>query len=68
MIPKYRDTMGRGHPGWAPNDALFHAEVTVLLRAAGENGGTLAGKSLVIFIDKSMCPSCRLLLPRWAGS
>lgn len=49
--------------GRMPADALFHAEVTVLLRAAAANGGSLAGKTLAVYVDKPMCNSCNKLLP-----
>jgi hypothetical protein len=63
MIEKYPDVMKSDNVGEAPNDALFHAEATVLLRAARENGGTLEGKSLVVFVDKTLCRSCQRVLP-----
>lgn len=50
--------------GKIPNDALFHAESTVLLRAARSKNGSLAGEELEIFIDRRMCnPSCPTVLP-----
>jgi hypothetical protein len=50
--------------GHRPNDALFHAEVNVLLRAARENGGSLSGRSLHVVSDRKMCPSCDVVLPK----
>jgi hypothetical protein len=64
LIEKYPQIFRRVIVGWIPNDALFHAETTVLLRAANENGGTLAGQNLVVAVDDVMCPSCRLVLPK----
>lgn len=49
--------------GRIPNNALFHAETNVLLRAARAKGGTLAGRSLEVLTDRPMCPSCDKLLP-----
>jgi hypothetical protein len=63
LIKKYPEMTDRGNIGWRPNDALYHAETTLLLKLAGENGGSLAGRELVIHTDGEMCPSCRKLLP-----
>jgi hypothetical protein len=60
---KYPEVMQADHVGQKPNDALFHAEATVLLRAAKANGGTLAGQTLKIFSDRPMCYSCNAVLP-----
>jgi hypothetical protein len=49
LIDKYPDVMKSDNIGEKPNDALFHAEATVLLRAARENGGTLKGQTLEVF-------------------
>src|SRR5712691_3852157 len=59
----YPDMMDDDNIGQRPNDALFHAETTVLLRAARENGGTLAGRSLEVHSDRPMCYGCERLLP-----
>jgi hypothetical protein len=58
LIQKYPDTMERTNIGWAPNDALFHAESTILLRAAKDNGGSLANRSMEIYVDREVCSSC----------
>ena len=63
LIEKYPGIMDSENIGRRPNDALFHAETTVLLRAARENGGTLAGQTLEVFGDKPLCYSCRKVLP-----
>jgi hypothetical protein len=52
--------------GQKPTDAFFHAETTVLLRAARENGGTLAGRTLEVVVDGRLCPSCEIVLPKVA--
>jgi hypothetical protein len=63
LIQKYPDVMKSDNIGEKPNDALFHAEATVLLRAARENGGTLAGQTLEVFADRELCNSCKVVLP-----
>jgi hypothetical protein len=63
MLEKYPRVMAIGNVGAKPNDALYHAEATVLLRAARENGGSLAEKNLIVVVDKPLCRSCRRLLP-----
>jgi hypothetical protein len=44
--------------GQKPNDSLFHAESTILLRAAKDNGGSLANRSMEIYVDQEVCFSC----------
>jgi len=63
LVEKYPDVMRAENPGWKPNDALFHAEATTLLRAAEANGGTLAGRTIAIRVDRDMCWSCDAVLP-----
>jgi hypothetical protein len=63
LIEKYPDVMKQDNIGEKPNDALFHAEATVLFRAARENGGTLTGQTIEVFSDRSMCGSCKKVLP-----
>lgn len=46
-----------------PKDALFHAETTVLLRAARQNGGTLEGRTLTVYGDTETCNNCKAVLP-----
>lgn len=64
LAPKYPQDMSRGNIGQIPNDALYHAEANVLLRAARANGGSLAGQHLEVSVDRPMCDSCRTVLPR----
>jgi hypothetical protein len=64
LIRKYPDTMKVENIGQKPNDAVFHAETTVLLRAARRNGGTLQGRALEIYVDRSSCNSCETVLPK----
>ena len=63
LIEKYPDVMKQDNVGEKPNDALFHAEATILFRAARENGGTFAGRTLEVFADRPMCDSCKKVLP-----
>jgi hypothetical protein len=63
LLEKYPDVMDIDNIGRRPNDAVFHAEANVLLRAARENGGTLAGVTLEVLSDRPLCPSCREVLP-----
>ncbi|HXF90188.1 MAG TPA: hypothetical protein VNK48_17705 [Xanthobacteraceae bacterium] len=53
----------RSNTGFKPHDAFYHAETTVLLRAARANGGTLAGQTLEVFGDTKLCNSCAEVLP-----
>jgi type II secretory pathway pseudopilin PulG len=63
LLSKYPDVMNTTSIGKMPNDAVFHAESNVLLRAARENGGTLAGRSLDVFVDSKMCNNCEQVIP-----
>ena len=49
--------------GGRPRDALFHAEATVLMRAARADGGALSGRTIHVFSDRELCGSCRQVLP-----
>src|SRR5262245_14919060 len=67
LIKKYPDPMAilaRGNIGEYPNDSFFHAESTILLRAAGANGGSLGGKTIEVLLDRIPCPSCEKVLPK----
>jgi hypothetical protein len=63
LVKKYPATFGAENLGRAPNNALFHAETTVLLKAAKQAGGTLAGRTLTIYGDTRVCPNCKQVLP-----
>jgi hypothetical protein len=63
LISKYPDVMDATSSGQMPNNAVFHAESNVLIRAARENGGTLAGRSLDVFVDSKMCNNCEKIIP-----
>ncbi|WP_431558492.1 hypothetical protein [Methyloceanibacter sp.] len=63
LIEKHPDVINTDDIGQFPNDALFHAEATCLLRAARANGGTLETRVIEVTVDRVMCPSCRTVLP-----
>jgi hypothetical protein len=63
LSERYPELMYSDHPGGMPKNALFHAETTILLRSARQNFGTLAGRSLDIYVDRGMCNNCEQLLP-----
>jgi hypothetical protein len=63
LVEKYPTVMSVDNLGYAPNNALFHAETNVLLRAAEANGGTLAGRSLDIYVDRPFCGNCQVVIP-----
>jgi hypothetical protein len=63
LLEKYPEAIRSENLGWKPNDALFHAEATILLRAASANGGILNGRTIEIHVDRPMCPSCSIVLP-----
>jgi hypothetical protein len=64
LIAKYPDIMQTESTGQKPNDAVFHAEANVLLRAARENSGTLSGRTLEVHSDREMCNSGPVVLPK----
>jgi len=64
LIARHPDVMNSNNVGGRPNDALYHAEATVLLRAARFNGGSLAGRRFEVHTDRPMCWSCETVLPR----
>jgi MafB19-like deaminase len=63
LMEKYPKNFRAEHVGQMPNDALFHAETTVLLRAARQAGGTLAGRTLTVHVDAKLCNNCQKVLP-----
>ena len=63
LVQSHPRTMNTDNIGGFPNNAVFHAEATCLLRAARANGGTLAGKTIEVTVDREMCFSCRKVLP-----
>jgi len=63
LLEKYPNVFNNDNIGQMPNNALYHAETTVLLRAARTNGGTLAGQTLEVFGDNPLCNNCKSVLP-----
>lgn len=63
LIKDFPDYFDKDNIGQAPNNAIYHAETTALLRAARENGGTLKGLELEVHVDAPMCRNCRSVLP-----
>ncbi|HYW64576.1 MAG TPA: hypothetical protein VE865_15395 [Bradyrhizobium sp.] len=64
LINKYPESMDKTNIGWTPNDSLFHAESTILLRAAKDSGGSLANRSIEIYVDQKVCDSCGKILTK----
>ena len=65
LIDKYPDELQSKNIGRVPNDSFYHAEATVLLRAARENNGTLEGRTFDVHTDREMCASsCLKVLPK----
>jgi hypothetical protein len=52
LVEKYPSVMDAEELGRRPNNALFHAESNILLRAAKENGGSLEGRDLEVYVDR----------------
>ena len=63
LIQDFPSRMNTNNIGRYPNNAVFHAEITCLLRAARANADTLAGKTIEVTVDREMCRSCLRLLP-----
>ncbi|OJU25575.1 MAG: hypothetical protein BGN91_10925 [Nitrobacter sp. 62-13] len=63
LIDKYPNVMTTGNIGEWPNDSLYHAETTILLRAARQNGGSLADRTIEIMVDRRICEGCNDALP-----
>lgn len=64
LLEKYPNLMATRNIGHKPNDALFHAETTVLTRAARWAGGSLAGRKLTVQVDRDLCGSCKIMMPK----
>lgn len=67
LIERYPEVMATGNVGQFPNNALFHAEANALLRAAEPYGGTLAGRTIEMRVDRRLCDSCDVVLPPLAA-
>jgi hypothetical protein len=64
MLQQFPKFMNQYNIGGEPNNALYHAEATVLLRMRDSFGGTLAGRTFDVTVDRTLCPICEQLLPR----
>ena len=62
IVRRYPHSAGGRTLGQMPLNALFHAETNILLRAARENGGSLAGRTLEVFVDGKTCNNCERML------
>ena len=63
LIEQHPEVMNTRSRGLKPNDFVFHAEATLLLRAWRQNGGSLAGKIFIVRTDREICKSCEYGLP-----
>jgi hypothetical protein len=63
LVGKYPKDFPHEHVGQMPNAAFFHAETTLVLRAARQNGGTLAQRTLTVHVDEKLCNNCETVLP-----
>lgn len=63
MSRKYDRVRRINNVGYKPNDVFFHAETTLLLRAARAFGGSLQGRTVFIYSNRPMCSGCGTLLP-----
>lgn len=62
LVERYPEVMATDNLGRMPNNALYHAETTLLLRA--EAGGRyLAGRTIEMRVDRELCWSCEKVLP-----
>ena len=63
LVDLYPRDMQSGNYGWKPNNALYHAEASVLLKIARSNAGTLRGRVLNVFVENPICYNCKVVLP-----
>jgi hypothetical protein len=64
LIDGYPDVMKRRNIGRIPNDAIYHAEETLLIRAATGKADALAGRTIEVYLDRDVCAaSCERVLP-----
>jgi hypothetical protein len=64
LIETYPEEMKRSNNiGRMPNDSVYHAEATILFRAARRYEGTLEGRTIDVYVDREMCRSCDKVLP-----
>jgi hypothetical protein len=63
ILQKHPELRDPDNIGRRPLNALYHAETNVLLRAARQHGGSLAGRTLEVFGDRKLCNNCKEILP-----
>jgi hypothetical protein len=63
MVNRFPEIMNRDNIGGEPNNALYHAEATILLRMRDALGGTLAGRKFQVRVDREICGFCEEVLP-----
>lgn len=63
LAVRYPETMNTRNFGGLPNNALYHAEATILLRVARAHRGSLAEQRFEVHTDREMCLSCEKVLP-----
>jgi MafB19-like deaminase len=63
LVQSDPSVMATDNVGRKPNDSLYHAETTALMRAARSNGGSLSGRNIDMYVDRRMCDSCDDVLP-----
>jgi hypothetical protein len=64
LISNYPDVMEAETISAMPRNAVYHAETTLLLRAARANGGSLAGLEIEVHVDgQTVCNHCQRILP-----
>lgn len=63
LVRQNPDIFWEDRISWIPNIAVYHAETTVLLRAAAASGGSLEGRDLTVYVDRVLCRDCEKVLP-----
>jgi hypothetical protein len=61
LINRYPNLMATVNIGQFPNNALYHAEATILMRSA--RGKSLFDQTFEIHVDRPLCPSCEMVMP-----
>lgn len=63
VVQKHPELADPDNIGRRPLNAFYHAETNVLVRAARQHGGSLAGRTLEVFGDRELCNNCKEILP-----
>jgi hypothetical protein len=64
LLARFPSLQKSDNVGQMPVNAVFHAEATVLLRAARESGGALVGQTLEVHSDRALSNNCEAILPK----